>query len=196
MNLISSTGYFGIVALMFLENIFPPIPSELIMPLAGFMVSEDKFSLFGVVAAGTLGATLGALPLYWLGRKLGEDRLKRFAGRHGRWLTLSPRDIERTKLWFDRYGAFAVIFCHLIPGVRSLISIPAGIDRMNLLSFLLFTTIGASIWTAVLAYAGYLLGSNFRAVEDYLDPAIYVVLGAVVVLYVVRVIRHTGERNE
>jgi len=106
-DLIRSTGYFGIVLLMFVENVFPPIPSEVIMPLAGFMVSQGKLSLAGIVLAGTIGSVLGALPLYYLGRVVGEDRLKEWADRHGGWLTVSRKDIERAKAWFDRHGGFA-----------------------------------------------------------------------------------------
>ena len=189
MNLIGSTGYIGIVALMFVENVFPPIPSEYIMPLAGFLVAEGRLSLVGIILAGTLGSTLGALPLYYLGWKLGEERLKRFAGRYGRWLALSPEDVERANQWFDRHGATAVFFCRLVPGVRSIISIPAGVNRMNMPSFLLFTTLGAAVWTSVLAYAGYLLGSNFHEVEKYFDPITYIVLGTIIVLYLWRVAR-------
>lgn len=188
MNLINSTGYLGIVALMFIENLFPPIPSEYIMPLAGFMAAEEKLSLIGIIIAGTIGSVLGALPLYYCGRKLGAERLKKFAGRHGRWLALSSGDIERANGWFDRHGGSAVLLCRLIPGIRSLISIPAGINRMNLFSFLFFTTIGAAIWTSVLAYAGYLLGSNFRAVEKYFDPVSLVVFGLIIILYLWRVL--------
>ena len=190
MNLIYSTGYIGIVFLMFVENVFPPIPSEFIMPLAGFMVTEDKFALFGVIAAGTIGSVLGALPLYYLGAKLGEERLKRFATRHGRWLTLSPDDVDKSNEWFNRHGAKAVLFCRLVPGIRSFISIPAGINRMNLVSFLLFTTIGAAVWTSILAYAGYVLGTNFRQIGEYLDIATYIVFGTIVVLYFWRVFNY------
>ena len=190
MNLIASTGYFGIVFLMFVENVFPPIPSEFIMPLAGFMVSEDKFSLIGVIVAGTLGSVLGALPLYYLGAKLGEERLKKFAERHGRWLTLSPNDIDRADDWFDRHGAKAVLFCRLVPGIRSFISIPAGFNRMNLGSFLLFTAIGASVWTSILAYAGYVLGTNFRQIGESLDVATYIVFGTIIVFYLWRVFNY------
>jgi membrane protein DedA with SNARE-associated domain len=194
MNLITSTGYFGIVALMFVENLFPPIPSEFIMPLAGFMVAEGRLSLIGIIIAGTLGSVLGALALYYCGRKLGAERLKRFADRRGRWLTLTRGDIEKADAWFDRHGAKAVLLCRLIPGIRSLISIPAGINRMNLLPFLVFTTIGAGIWTSALAYAGYLLGSNFHAVEEYFDPVSLVVFGLIIVLYLWRVFRN-GRRE-
>jgi membrane protein DedA with SNARE-associated domain len=189
MDLISSTGYFGIVFLMFLENLFPPIPSEYIMPLAGFLAAEDHLSLAGIIVAGTLGSVLGALPLYYLGKRLGEKRLKRFAARHGRWLTLSPEDIKRANRWFDRHGAKAVFFCRLIPGIRSIISIPAGVNRMKMTTFLFFTTLGSSLWTTALASAGYVLGSNFHEIERYFDPFTYIVFGAIIALYLWRVLR-------
>ena len=190
MNTIASTGYFGIVFLMFVENVFPPIPSEFIMPLAGFMVTEDKFSLVGVIIAGTIGSVLGALPLYYLGAKLGEETLKRFAERHGRWFTISPEDIVRADGWFDRHGAKAVLLCRLVPGIRSFISIPAGFNGMNLAPFLLFTFIGASVWTSILACAGYVLGTNFRQIGEYLDVATYVVFGSIIIIYLWRVFNY------
>ncbi len=104
MSFIGSGGYFGIVALMFIENVFPPIPSEFIMPLAGFMASKEQFTLFGIIAAGTIGSVLGALQLYYVGKKVGEERLKKFADEHGKWLTLSSEDIEKAKNWFDKHG--------------------------------------------------------------------------------------------
>lgn len=195
MRMIQAGGPFGIAFLMFVENVFPPIPSELIMPLAGFMASQKKLSFLGVVLAGTIGSVLGALPLYWLGRKVGEERLKELADRHGRWLTISCRDVERAKDWFDRHGSAAVFFCRLVPGIRSLISLPAGVARMNLAAFLAWTTVGSAIWTALLAWLGYFLGGRFKVVEQYLDPAANVVFGAIVVLYVWRVIRHKGEKE-
>jgi membrane protein DedA with SNARE-associated domain len=185
---IESTGYLGIVLLMFLENVFPPIPSEVIMPLAGFLVAEGKQNLIGVIIAGTVGSVLGALPLYYAGFFLGEERLKQFADKHGRWLTVSRDDLERAKKWFNRHGGLAVLLCRLLPGVRSLISIPAGLAKMNLASFLFYTAIGAGVWTALLAFAGYILGAKFEQVGEYLNPASYVVFGAILVIYVKRVL--------
>lgn len=195
MGVIFSTGYFGIVLLMFIENVFPPIPSEVIMPLAGYMAAQDKLSLIGIISAGTVGSVLGSLPLYYGGRLLGEERLKEIADRYGRWLTISRKDIERAKSWFDKHGGLAVLICRLVPGIRSLISIPAGINRMNLASFLLYTLIGTLIWTALLAYLGYLLGSNFGEIGQYLDSASWVVLAGIVVIYFVRAIRQKGNRS-
>jgi membrane protein DedA with SNARE-associated domain len=194
MQMMSTTGYVGLVLLMVLENVFPPIPSEVIVPLAGFMATQDRMSLLGVIVAGTLGSVLGALPLYYLGRKIGDERLKAFADRHGRWLTLSREDLDSAQQWFDRHSGLAVLLCRLVPGVRSLISIPAGINGMPLALFLLYTTLGTGLWTALLTLAGYGLGANFRQVERYLDPVSYVVLAVIVVLYVRRVIMHKGAR--
>jgi membrane protein DedA with SNARE-associated domain len=195
MKMMYSAGAPAIALLMFIENVFPPIPSELIMPLAGYMVAQGKLSLLGIIVAGTIGSVLGALPLYYLGRKVGEKRLKELADRHGRWVTVSGCEIDKAKHWFDRHGGAAVFFCRLVPGVRSLISIPAGIAKMNLAAFLAYTTIGSAIWTGLLAWLGYILGSRFRQVEEYLDPASYVVLGGLVVAYVWRVVRH-GKGNQ
>lgn len=195
MGFISSAGYGGILLLMFIENVFPPIPSELIMPLAGFMVAQDKLTFIGTTLAGMAGSVLGALPLYYAGKKLGEERVKRLADRHGRWLTLSRQDIERASRWFHRHGGAAVFVCRLIPGVRSFISVPAGIVGMNFLQFLAYTSIGTALWAALLAYLGYLLGSNFAQVGEYLDPVSWIVLGAIGVLYIVRVVRHKGTQG-
>lgn len=189
LNLIYSMGYFGIVLLMFIENVFPPIPSEYIMPLAGFLVAEGKFSLVGIIFAGTLGSVLGAFPLYFFGKKVGENGIKNFADQYGKWLTLSREDIERANLWFKKYGALAVFLCRLVPGIRSFISIPAGINRMNLAVFLFYTTLGSAIWTAILASAGYFLRANFQEVEHYLDYVSFAVFGLIILLYIRRIFR-------
>ena len=165
------------------------------MPLAGYMASQGTLSLFGIIVAGMAGSLLGALPLYYMGRKLGENRLKEFADNHGRWLTLSRRDIERAKRWFDRHGGAAIFFCRLIPGVRSFISIPAGIAKMKILPFLAYTAAGTAIWAALLAYLGYFLGTEYTQVSEYLDPVSWIVFGAIGVLYFVRVIRHKGQKS-
>ena len=193
LNTIEATAYWGIAFLVFIENVCPPIPSEVIMPLAGFMATQGRLALLGVVIAGTLGSVLGALPLYYLGRQIGEERLKSFADRHGRWLTVSREDLENARQWFDRHGSLAVLLGRLVPGVRSLISIPAGIEGMPLVPFLLSTTIGAGLWTTLLACAGYWLGTNFQHVEAYLDPVSYVVLAVIAGLYIWRVIRQKGQ---
>lgn len=194
-RIMRAAGYPGIVALMFLENVFPPIPSEVIMPLAGFMARRGDFGFIGIVAAGTVGSLLGALPLYYIGRRVGEERLTRWADRHGTWLALSGEDIRDARRWFDRHGRKAVLVGRLVPGVRSLISVPAGMHQMGIVAFLLWTTLGSAAWTATLAGAGYLLGSQYTKVEKVVGPASYVVLGAAVAAYAVRVIRIRQRRG-
>ncbi len=162
-GLLASTGYVGLVFLMFLENVFPPIPSELIVPLAGYMTRTGQLSMAGVVLAGTLGSVLGAVALYYFGRKLGYRRTLEFAKHHGRWITLCEPDIQRAKGWFDRHGAAAVLLCRVVPGVRSLISIPAGIACMPMWKFVAFTTLGSAAWTAVLTGLRVRAGAEFRA---------------------------------
>jgi membrane protein DedA with SNARE-associated domain len=198
-NTINGLGYFGIVLLMALENVFPPIPSELIMPLAGFTAARGELSFVGVVVAGMAGSVLGAIPLYFLGRWAGAQRLHSWVERNGKWLLLSPGDLKRVDAWFDRYGRVAVLLCRLVPGIRSLISIPAGFSGMNFGLFLLYTAIGTGVWAMLLAYAGKLLRENYEQVSTYLGPAAYVVLAILVGWLVVRAVRmkkQAGERKE
>jgi len=190
-----SLGYVGIVLLMFLENVFPPIPSEVIMPLAGFTAASGELHLLGVIVAGMIGSVLGALPLYALGRAVGEDRLAAWADRHGRWLTVSGADVRRADDWFDQHGHRAVLYGRLVPGLRSLLSIPAGISGMPPVKFLLYTSLGTLTWSALLACAGYFLGENYKAVEHVLGPVGYVVLAVVVVAIGVRVYRKRSARD-
>ena len=180
-NLVDSAGYLGVVLLMFLENVFPPIPSEVVMPLAGFATARGELSFLGVVAAGTLGSILGALPLYALGRWANEDRLVRWADRYGKWLAVRGGDIRDADAWFDRHGGRAVLIGRLVPGVRSLVSIPAGMAQMPLVPFLLYTAVGTAIWTAALAWAGRLLGEHYDRVARYVGPAAYVIFGIIAV---------------
>lgn len=180
-----SLGYLGIGLLMFLENLFPPIPSELIMPLAGFTVSKGNMEFVPAVVAGVVGTVLGAFPWYFAGMYLGEGRLMRLADRYGKWLTVSGRDIETAIAWFNKYGGFAVFICRLVPGVRTLISLPAGLARMNLLAFLLYSTAGTLIWTVLLTYGGYALGENYELVDEYLGPVSKIVLGGLAIAFAV-----------
>jgi membrane protein DedA with SNARE-associated domain len=187
----NSMGYIAILFLMFLENVFPPIPSELIMPLAGFTASQGKLTLIGVIIAGTIGSVLGTLPLYYVGHVIGEERLKKWAEKHGKWLTVSPDDIENASRWFQRHGNIAVLVGRLVPGVRSLIAVPAGIAKMSMPLFLTYSAVGSAMWTTLLGYAGYLLGENYDKVEKYVGPATYVVLGLFVAIYIYRVVQQS-----
>jgi membrane protein DedA with SNARE-associated domain len=180
-NLMDSLGYLGILLLMILENIFPPIPSELIMPSAGFAASRGEMNFLMVVLMGTLGSVLGTLPLYYVGRAFGEERLVKWADRHGKWLTLRGEDIRRADAWFDRHGAGAVLFGRMVPGIRSLLSLPAGMSEMPMPKFLLYSAIGSGLWATALAGAGYLLGENYDRVEGYIGPVSRIILGLLVV---------------
>jgi len=192
---IDTLGYLGLVLLMFAENLFPPIPSELIMPLAGYLSNQGELSLIGVVLAGTIGSVLGALPFYAVARWFGHDRLSDFIARHGHWLALSRRDLERADRIFKRYGAGIVLFGRLVPGMRSLISLPAGVYAMPIGRFLLLTASGSVIWSAVLAIAGYQLAGNFRVLEAYIGPLSKMVLGLLVLAWLFYVVRHYWRRR-
>ena len=163
-------GYLGIIFAMFAENVFPPIPSELIMPAAGFAVARGDLNLILVILAGTLGSVLGALPLYYLGRLLNEDRLMVFTQKYGKYVFVKPSDIRSSSVWFDKHGSKAVFFGRMVPGIRSFISIPAGMSKMPILPFLVFTALGSSIWTSLLTVAGYYFGENYEVIEIMLAP--------------------------
>jgi membrane protein DedA with SNARE-associated domain len=193
-QLIEQAGYAGIALMMFLEGVFPPIPSWLVMPLAGFEASKGQFSPILVILAGTVGSTLGAIWWYWIGRLVGVDRLKSFSARHGHWLTLTPAQIDRADRWFDRHGAPAVMLARVVPVVRLLISVPAGVFRMDLRRFILFTAIGDAMWNGLLTGAGYLLRSHYDQVADYLNPVSTVVLTIVAATYIVRAVTWTQRR--
>ena len=187
-GLVQQTGYPGIALLMLAENVFPPIPSELIMPLAGFAAARGELGMAGVVVAGTAGALAGTLFWYCLGRRVGLERLRRQAAEHGRWLTVSPDDVDRAATWFDRHGGAAVLIGRLVPAVRTLISVPAGVAGMALPRFLAYSAVGTALWTALLATAGYLLEGQYHKVSAYLDPVSNAILALLVLGYVYRVV--------
>lgn len=188
-SVIEGFSYAGVAFLMFLENVFPPIPSELIMPLAGFVSTQGKLSFIGIAIAGTAGSVLGALPLYALGRLAKEDRLRGWLENRGHWIGVSPDDLTKAQDWFSRHGGKTVLLCRVVPGVRSFISIPAGIARMNLGIFLVYTTIGSAVWATALAYAGRMLGQQYEQVETFIGPISMVILGGIALMLIVRGIR-------
>ena len=196
-GLVVRSGYVGVFLLMLAENIVPPIPSELIMPLAGFTAARGQLHLAVVIVAGTGGSLLGAVFWYYVGRRLGLERLKHLAAKHGRWLTLSPDDADSADDWFRRHGAKAVFFGRLIPTVRTLISVPAGIAGMPLPGFLAWSALGTVLWTTLLAGAGYLLQSQYDRVADYLNPISTAVVVLIIGWYLYRVATfRTGEREQ
>ena len=180
-RLIDQTGYLGVGFLMFLETIFPPIPSEVIMPIAGVAAGQGRMTYGWVVASGTAGAMLGNIFWYLAARALGIIRLKPIVDRWGRWLTVTWPELERAERWFRINGTFFVFLGRMLPTVRSLVSIPAGLLKMRFRSFVIASTLGTAGWTALLAGAGYKLGENYRDINDWLGPAsnaILVVLAA------------------
>ncbi len=188
-GVVHEVGSPGVALLMFLENIFPPIPSELVMPLAGFVAQREQVSFWGAVVAGSIGSLLGAVAWYRVAQVVGEKRLRAWVDRNGRWLTLSCADIDKAKGWFERHGGVSVMIGRLIPGVRTFISFPAGFARMQAVPFVLYSAVGTVLWTTALAYAGRLLGGNYEKVGRYLDPVVWVLLSAFLVAYVVRLVR-------
>ena len=186
---IEGWGYLGVFLLMVAENVFPPIPSEIIMPLAGFLAGRGDLSLTLTIIAGTAGSVVGTLMWYYIGMAIGEERLKRLAARHGRLLTLSPSDIDMAHQWFQRHGAAAVFFGRMIPTIRTLISVPAGLAHMPLWRFLAYTTLGSALWTGILTVAGLVLHENYALVADYVDPLSKLVVVSVIAIYLWRVIR-------
>ena len=196
LSVIESWGYPGIFFLMLAENVFPPIPSEVVMPLAGFTAAEGPLSLVGVIVAGVVGSVAGALPWYYAGKKYGAKRMRHFAERYGRWITVSPEDIDRATGWFERHGGVAVLIGRLVPGVRTLISVPAGISGMPMIPFLLYSTIGTVAWTGALAACGYILRGQWQAVEAYISPISTAVIAGLVLLFAYRFYRQWNGRRK
>lgn len=178
-GIINGVGYPGLLFLAFIENIFPPIPSELIMPFGGYLARKGEMNFWLVVLFGTLGATLGSLPLYYAGRAYGEKRLKKWADKYGKWLGVDASDITKSKKWFVRHQTFSVFWCRMVPGIRSIIAIPAGLNNVPLPSFLGLTFAGCFVWTLFLATLGYFLGEAFRKVDKFLGPVSWVVIGGI-----------------
>lgn len=191
-RLIEQSGYLGVGFLMFLETLFPPIPSEVIMPVAGMAAAKGKMSYPLAVAAGTAGAMLGNIVWYLAARALGVQRLEPFIRRYGRWLTLSWSEVERAEGWFRRNGVFFVFLGRLLPTVRSLVSVPAGLLHMRFKTFVIASTLGTACWTALLAGVGYKLRENFTEIDQYLGPASNAVLVVLAGGYIWRLATHRG----
>lgn len=187
-RLVDWAGYWGVAALMLLETVFPPVPSEVIMTVAGVSAARGNMTLEGTILAGTAGAMLGNWFWYWLAMKFGEARMHVFIDKYSRWLTLDWDEVERGERLFAKYGSIIVLVARMIPTLRSLISIPAGIFKMPLGRFLVFSTIGTLGWSAALAGAGYFLGSQFGDVEKWLGPLSTAVIAAILVTYLWRVV--------
>jgi membrane protein DedA with SNARE-associated domain len=159
------------------------------MPFAGFVAARGELNPLGVLVAGVVGSLLGAVPWYLAGRWVGSERLKRMADRHGRWLTVSRQDLDRAEAWFHRYGLLSVVVGRLVPAVRTLISVPAGITRMHPIPFFAYSAVGTVVWTGFLVVSGYLLESHYERVAGWIDPFSKLVLAAIVASYLYRLVR-------
>ena len=162
-------AYFVISLAMFLENLIPPIPSEIIMPLGGFFVYKGDLNFYILIISGLIGTVIGALPWYFLGKLLNEKKLANFIDRKGKFVGISLKDLDKSRIWFDKYGVMLVFWGRLIPGIRTLISVPAGIELMPINKFLIWTSLGSLIWVIFLTSAGYLFGENYERIELYVD---------------------------
>jgi len=190
-SLMESLGGPGAAVVVGLDNLFPPIPSELVLPLAGFSAARGTFSLPGALAWTTLGSVAGAVIVYCLGAWLGRDRTRALVLRVP---LLKVSDFDRTEAWFTRHGAKAVFLGRMVPIFRSLISLPAGIERMAFGRFLVLTTLGSLIWNTIFVVAGHLLGANWYLVDEYAGLVQYAVIAAVAIALVVFVVTRLRER--
>ena len=171
---VTSAGYGGLVAIMIIENLFPPIPSEIVLPLAGYEVSQGEMNFVLTVAAATLGALIGALIIYAVGRYGGRPAIDRW----GKWLRIGPEEVQRSEQWFDRWGDWVVLGARLVPGARSVVSVPAGMARMGLPRFVALTTLGSLVWNTILIGIGYQLGANWDDISGALGTTGKIVLVA------------------
>lgn len=183
LELITSTGYLGIFLAMLVEGVLTPIPSELIMPFAGYLCYTGTLNLVAVIVVGSLGAMCGSIIAYFLGRKLGRPILDRY----GRYLGMKPESLDKAEAWFARWGCYGILIGHAVPGIRSIISFPAGISRMELKRFALFTFLGAMVWNTILVSVGYVLGQYWMSFAESLegwDIAILISAAALFITYV------------
>ena len=184
-SIMNQYGYFGIFFLIFIENIFPPIPSEVVLLFGGFMTTYSKLGVPLMILFSTLGSVVGAIVLYYVGKILNKERLKKIvSGKVGKILRLKASDIEKADRWFDTKGNKTVFFCRFIPVVRSLISIPAGMSEMAMTKFLLYTTVGSAIWNTVLLVIGNRVGKNWKDILGIMDQYSHVVLILLIILFV------------
>ena len=196
LSVIDGFGLPGLFGLMLLENVFPPIPSELVIPLAGFLAAQGAMALVPAFLSATAGATAGALLWYYAGHLIGRDRLRAFAARRGRWIGFTVEDLDAAERWFDRHGGKVVLFGRMVPGIRTFVSIPAGLAGMPLPRFLGLTVAGSAVWTALLLGAGYLLEAQYERVAAFVDPVSKGVIVLIVLGYLWQVLRPRGRKAQ
>lgn len=185
---IEQSGHLGVALMMLLETVFPPVPSEIIMPLAGLQAERGSLTLWGAILAGTAGAMVGNYGWYLLARGIGIERFEPLVRRHGRFFTMTWKEVDRADRLFDRYNRWFVLFGRLVPTIRSLVSIPAGLFGMRTLPFLFWSTLGTLAWSSMLAGAGYALGDDYGMIGRYLNPVSNVILALLVGGYLYRVV--------
>ncbi|MGD9809751.1 MAG: DedA family protein [Sphingobium sp.] len=190
-NLIDGSRYWGIALLMFIENIFPPLPSEMIMGIGGIRVGQGRMDMLPLLAAGTVGSTMGNYCWYMAGRLLGMRGLYAIVSRVGRWLTIDWDDVRTMNGWFRRYGEVIVFVMRFMPAFRTMVSVPAGLFAMSHARFLVWTLAGTFIWNLIIAGAGYYMGAMFSNIDAYLGPLTTAALLAMLVWYLIRLIRRT-----
>ncbi len=188
-NLVSHLGYPGIALAMALENIFPPIPSEAVMPMAGYLVTTGRFNIFLTIFFGILGTLAGAVVLYYIGVGAGNLKFRKFLDRYGRFFMTSSKDLEAAERWFEKHGEKSVLLCRMVPIVRSIISVPAGFTKMPLGKFVFFTTIGTTVWTTLLTVTVVVLGENWERVGPIMSKFDFLVVGVLVVVVIYYVFR-------
>lgn len=195
-SIMNSFGYFGVFFLIAIENIFPPIPSEVILLFGGFMTTYSKLNIIGVIIASTLGSLVGALILYYIGKILNKERLKKIIkGKTGKILRLKEKDIDKADEWFDTKGNKTVFFCRFVPILRSLISIPAGMSEMEMPKFLLYTVIGSAIWNTVLTVMGSIVGENWQSIVDIFDKYSHITLIVLIILFIIFVVIYINKKK-
>ncbi len=179
----SIIAYLVICLAMFLENIIPPIPSEIIMPLGGFFVYQQKLNFYILVFWGVFGTILGSMPWYYLGKLVNEKKLSNFLDKRGKYLGITSNDLIKSRRWFDKYGVSLVFWGRLVPGIRTLISVPAGMELMPIKKFLIWTSLGSLIWVTLLTYAGFVFGENYPIIETYLNQIKYFVKPILILIF-------------
>ena len=197
LSIMGKYGYIGVFLLIMVENVFPPIPSEVILLFGGFMTTYTKLSIFGMVVASTLGSLFGAIILYYIGKIFNKDRLKKIiSGKLGKLLRLKVSDIDNADNWFDNKGNKTVFFCRFIPLVRSLISIPAGMSEMSMVKFLLYTLFGSLIWNTVLIIMGNVVGENWTKIVNVLDTYSHIVVLILFIIIIVGIYLFYRKRSD
>ena len=193
---IQSTGYAGIFVLMALESALIPIPSEITMPFSGFLASEGTLSFWGVVATGTIANLTGSIIAYYIGFLLEETILLGLIKRYGKFILLSEHEYQRAEKWFQKYGDKIIFISRILPAVRTVISLPAGVFRMDIKKFIVYTTVGCAIWSTFLTYVGFALGENWTSIEVYFRKFEFLIVGILILAVAFYIEKHLNLRSK